>query len=135
MVKINECTITTSREGFINITASINEEIASSGIKNGIVVVESKHSTSSILKITSYGNEVLLDIAKEIRNLLPARINFQHQDAPEDAAGHIKSSLFGSSVSLILKDGKLICDQKQDIYFVDYDGPRQRTYTICVMGE
>ena len=135
MLCIKQYSITTGRDLLLNISAEVNKSIADSGIKNGVVVVECPHSTASILKIDVHGEEVLDDIVREIRRMIPARINFYHQEAPENAAGHIKSSLFGSSVSLILKDGKLLCDGKQDIYFADYDGPRERVYSVLVMGE
>lgn len=135
MLSIKQYSITTGRDLLLNITAEVNKSIADSGIKNGVVVVECPHSTAGILKIDVHGKEVLDDIVREMRRIIPARINFYHQEAPENAAGHIKSSLFGSSVSLILKDGKLLCDGKQDIYFADYDGPRERVYSVLVMGE
>lgn len=135
MLSIKQYSITTGRDLLLNITAEVNKSIADSGIKNGVVVVECPHSTAGILKVDIHGEEVLDDIVREMRRMIPARINFYHQEAPENAAGHIKSSLFGSSVSLILKDGKLLCDGKQDIYFADYDGPRERVYSVLVMGE
>lgn len=135
MLSIKQFSITTGRDLLLNISAEVNKSIADSGIKNGVVVVECPHSTAGILKIDVHGEEVLDDIVREMRRIIPARINFYHQEAPENAAGHIKSSLFGSSVSLILKDGKLLCDGKQDIYFADYDGPRERVYSVLVMGE
>lgn len=135
MLSIKQYSITTGRDLLLNITAEVNKSIADSGIKNGVVVVECPHSTAGILKIDVHGEEVLDDIVREMRRIIPARINFYHQEAPENAAGHIKSSLFGSSVSLILKDGKLLCDGKQNIYFADYDGPRERVYSVLVMGE
>ena len=135
MVKFYEYALLTDKEALVKITNDINKAIQDSGVINGIVTIETKHSTASVLKITAYGQEVLDDIRKEMRNIVPARINFKHQDAPENAAGHIKSSLFGSSLSLIVKEGKLICEDSQDIYFYDYDGPRHRTYCVCVIGE
>ena len=135
MVFIKEFEITTGKNSLDNITASVNETIKESGIQNGIAVVETAHSTAGILMISAYGKEILDDIVKEMRRIIPARINFSHQDAPEDSAGHIKSALFGSSVSLIVKEGKLLCEGKQDVYFAEYDGPRNRTYSVCINGE
>ena len=135
MVYIKEYMITTCRDFLQNISAEISQTISESGIRNGIVTVETPASTAGIFKITSYGQEVLEDIVREMRRIVPARINFYHQDSPENAAGHIKNCLFGSSVSMILQDGKLLCEGKQDVYYADYDGPRQRSYSVCVMGD
>ena len=135
MVYIREYQITTGSNSFDKITDQIKETIGKSGVRNGIVVVETAHSTAGILKVNVCGNEILDDIVKEMRRIIPSRINFYHQDGPENASGHIKSALYGTSLSLILKDGKLLCEGKQDVYFADYDGPRQRSFFVCVSGE
>ena len=135
MVTIKSFELETKRDSLIKISDNVSKVIEDSNIKNGIVVVEADHSTASILMVASYGKEVLEDVVKEMRKIVPARITYLHQDSPENAAGHIKSSLFGTSVSLIVKDGKLLCNGKQDVYFLDYDGPRNRKYSVCVMGE
>ena len=135
MVYIRKFELITGKDSFTDITKEVKEAIASSNIRNGIVTVETPHSTAGIFKITNCGNEVIEDIVREMRRIVPARINFRHQDSPEDSAGHIKSCLFSSSVSLILEDGKLLCEEKQEICFADYDGPRERTYSVCVVGE
>ena len=135
MVYIREFKITSSSNSFNKITDQINETIGKSGVRNGIVVVETTHSTAGILKVNVCGNEILDDIVREMRRIIPSRINFYHQDGPENASGHIKSSLFGTSVSLVVKDGKLLCEGKQDVYFAEYDGPRERSFFVCVSGE
>ncbi|MBR4471885.1 MAG: secondary thiamine-phosphate synthase enzyme YjbQ [Erysipelotrichaceae bacterium] len=135
MVYIKEFKITTSSNSLTKISEQVKETIAKSGVRNGTVVVETAHSTAGILKVNVCGNEILDDIVKEMRRVIPSRINFYHQDGPENASGHIKSSLFGTSVSLIVKDGKPICEGKQDIYFAEYDGPRERSFSVCVSGE
>ncbi|MBQ6493229.1 MAG: YjbQ family protein [Erysipelotrichaceae bacterium] len=135
MVLIKEFEITTGRDSLQCITSAVKETIKESGIINGIVTVEVPHTTAGVLKITSCGKEVTDDIVREMRRLIPARINYYHQDSPENAAAHIKSSLFGTSVSLIVKDGKLLREEKQNIYLAEYDGPRNRTYCVCVTGE
>ncbi len=118
-----------------DITEDVKAVLKASGVKNGILVVETKHSTAGIMRTTAWGHEVLEDLVKEMRRIVPARINFKHEDSPEDAAGHIKNALFGSSVSCIVKDGKLVADGKLGIYFAEYDGPRSRSYDVCVVGE
>ena len=135
MTYIKECMILTGRDSLQNITGEVTETIRESKVQNGTVTVESADSTAGILMIDSYGKEILDDITKEMRRIVPARINYLHQESPENAAGHIKSALFGTSVSLIVKEGRLMCEGKKDVYFADYDGPQERSYVICVVGE
>ncbi|MBR4421674.1 MAG: secondary thiamine-phosphate synthase enzyme YjbQ [Erysipelotrichaceae bacterium] len=135
MVYTKEYKITTDRDSLQDIAAEVNETIKESGIRNGIVTVETTEEATGIFKIASLGKEVQDDIVREMRRIVPARINFYHQDSPENAAGQIKNCLFGSSVSLILKEGKLLCEGKQIVCYADYDGPRERSYHVCVIGE
>ena len=135
MVFYKEYTLLSEKDGLHKITDQVKEAIKESGIGNGIVTIETSHSSAGILKVSNQSDEIHDDIVREMRRLVPARINYYHQESPENAAGHIKSALYGTSVSLILKDGKLYCEDKQDICFAEYDGPRNRTFSICVMGE
>lgn len=135
MVYIKELKIRTGRDSCDIITSQVDRAIKESGILSGVAVVESGDESVGILKIAGCTPEVVEDIRKEMRRLVPARINFTNQDSPENTAGRIKSCFYGSSVSLIVKDGKLLCDEKQDICFADYDGPQDRTFSVCVYGE
>ncbi len=135
MVYIKELKIRTGRDSCDVITSQIDKAIWESGIQNGIALVESADTGVGIFKIADCTAEVIEDIMREMRRLVPARINFKNQDSPENTAGRIKSAFYGSSVSLIVKDGKLLCDDRQDVCFADYDGPQDRAFSICVYGE
>ena len=135
MVSMETKTLDTQQNQVCDLSAQVAAAVAASGIQSGIAVVETCHSTAGILRTTAWGHEVLEDLVKEMRRLVPARINFKHEESPEDAAGHLKCALFGSSVSCIVRNGTLVSQGKQGIYFLEYDGPRNRTYDICVVGE
>ncbi|MEG0127246.1 MAG: YjbQ family protein, partial [Clostridia bacterium] len=64
------------------------------------------------------------------------RIDFKHQhDTPSDAAGHVKSSLIGVSIPLIINDGKLLLGSSQGVFFLEFDGPRSRQYTVKIIKD
>lgn len=76
------------------------------------------------------------DLQDEICRLIPTRIDFKHQfDTPQDAAGHVKSSMLGVSLSLIIADGKLLLGGSQGIYFVEFDGPRNREFYVKIQAD
>ena len=78
----------------------------------------------------------LEDIQDEICRLIPTRIDFKHQhDTPQDAAGHVKSSLIGVSLSLMVEGGKLLLGHSQGIYFLEFDGPRKREVYVKVFSD
>ena len=75
-----------------------------------------------------------IDLDEEIRRLVPTRIDFKHQhDTPQDAAGHMKSALFGVTLTFIIHEGKLLVGGSQGIYFLEFDGPRNREFYVKVM--
>lgn len=118
-----------------DITPEIREILAASGIQNGLLVVEVPHSTASVMRTTGGPLDIRQDLVNEVRRVVPSRINFLHEESPDDAAGHIKCGLFGNSITSIVKDGKLVSDGKLGWFFMEYDGPRSRKYCVAVMGE
>ena len=72
----------------------------------------------------------------EICRLIPTRIDFKHQhDTPTDAAGHVKCSLLGVSIPLIIDGGKLVLGGSQGIFFLEFDGPRKRKYYVKLISD
>lgn len=128
--------LTSQKEDFaINVTDPIRDVILRSGICNGILVAEVPHSTAGIMATTGHCPEVMLDLKPELDRLLPPRVDFVHQETPEDASGHLKCALFGNSISAIVENGKLLCDDKLDFFLMEYDGPRHRKVNIAVIGD
>ena len=73
---------------------------------------------------------------EEIRRLVPTRIDFKHQhDTPQDAAGHIKCALLGVTETFIVHKGKLLLGGSQGIYFLEFDGPRNREFYVKVVED
>ena len=76
------------------------------------------------------------DLQDEICRLIPTRIDFKHQhDTPTDAAGHVKCSLLGVSIPLIIDGGKLVLGGSQGIFFLEFDGPRKRKYYVKLISD
>ena len=135
MVKTIKYEIETGRDTLHNITDNINKTILDSKIVNGVVTVETTDAGAGILLVNCQSEMIKEDVINEMRKIVPARINYKYQESPEAAAGNIKSSLFSKSVNVIVEEGKLICEDKQEICLAEYDGPNRRTYTVCVIGE
>ena len=99
-------------------------------LNNGTLTVEAEGPACGVLRLCG---EAGADLVKQTRDLVPARVNFACQAPPEETAGLLKSALFGSSLSLIVKDGEILFGGR--ILFAEYDGPRDRRYAVCVQGE
>jgi secondary thiamine-phosphate synthase enzyme len=125
----------TTQNGLFDITDHVREAIAESGVTDGIAVVMVPHTTAGITVFSFPDPLGLEDMNEEIGRLVPTRIDFKHQhDTPQDAAGHIKSTLVGVSQSLVVSDGKLLLGHSQAVYFFEFDGPRQRKFNVKIVS-
>ncbi|KMY50969.1 secondary thiamine-phosphate synthase enzyme YjbQ [Peribacillus loiseleuriae] len=129
-------TLRTKEHDVIKLNDEIVEFVKNSGVESGTCVIYTPHTTAG-LTITSYWDpRGLEDLQDEIRRIVPTRIDFKHQhDTPQDAAGHVKSSLIGVSMSLIIANSDLLLGHSQGIYFLEFDGPRNREYFVKVQSD
>lgn len=124
---IKQFTIQTSkRNEFINITARIQDLVKE--VTEGVVTVFVPHTTTGITINENADPAVPRDILKKLGELVPQRNNYTHMEGNSDA--HIKASLFGSSVRVIIKDGQLLLGTWQSIFFCEFDGPRTRNFHV-----
>ena len=119
-----------------NITDMVRKAVEESGVEDGICVVYNPHTTASIAVTSFWDPAGFEDLQDEICRLIPTRIDFKHQhDTPQDAAGHVKSSLIGVNMALPIHEGKLLLGHSQGIYFLEFDGPRKREYFVKLMAD
>ena len=126
----------TTKDGVFGLTEQIKDCVKKSGVKSGLLCAFITHTTAA-LTVNSFweplGHE---DIQDEIRRLIPTRVDFKHQhDTPEDAAGHVKSTLIGPSMTFIIENGELLLGHSQGIYFLEFDGPRNRECIVKILEE
>ena len=123
-------------ENLINITAEVKEVVKASGVKEGVCVVYIPHTTGGLTINSIMDPATLADLQQEIKRLVPTRVDFEHiYDTPADAAGHIKSSLVGPSLSLIITEGELLLGHAQGILFWEFDGPRKRRIHLRILRD
>lgn len=123
------------------ITPQVEQAAAESGVKNGMVTVMTKHTTTGIAV-----NEALecleSDIAVALRLFAPEERPYSHARMLRDygstagnPTGHLKALVTGNHCHFLIQDGRLIRGGAQDVYFCEFDGPAQRNILIAVEGE
>lgn len=128
--------IQTTHNDVVSLTADIKEFVESSGVQEGVCVVCTTHTTAALTITSFWDPNGFIDLQDEICRLIPTRIDFKHQhDTPQDAAGHVKSSLIGTNLTLPIHEGKLLLGHSQGIYFLEFDGPRNREYFVKVISD
>lgn len=116
------------------ITDEVKKIVRESGVQEGICIIYIPHTTAGLTLTSFWDSAGFEDLQDEICRIIPTRIDFKHQhDTPQDAAGHVKSSLVGISLSLIIINGELLLGSSQGIYFLEFDGPRNREYYVKVL--
>lgn len=123
------CAIQThKKEALIDITHQVKEAVRSSGIETGICCVYVPHTTAGVTINENADPSVKADILMVLKKIVPDSLPYTHAEGNSPA--HVKSSLVGSSVAIIIENGTLALGTWQGIIFCEFDGPRRRTLFI-----
>lgn len=127
---------TNKREEIIDITKDVNELIKD--VKNGSVLVFSKHTTAGLTINENDDPVVKDDILESLKNLVP-RGKWKHDvsgrcNRDNNADAHIKASIIGNSKLIPVENGKLIFGEWQSLWFCEFDGPREREIIVQKHG-
>jgi len=118
------------REEFVDITRTIEEDVRSSGLKEGLCVVYVPHTTAAVTINEDADPSVKEDVLRQLKVLVPREGNYSHREGNSDA--HIKSSLLGVSQIIPIHEGRLVLGTWQGIFFCEFDGPRNRRFYVLL---
>jgi secondary thiamine-phosphate synthase enzyme len=135
---------TAKRTQFVDLTELVAERVRRAGVAEGIVAVQSRHTTASIV-VNENEPRLLADIRDRLERWAPRRARWRHNDlearGPAIPPGeqpnghsHAQALLLGTSVCLTVAGGALDLGTWQRIFLVELDGPRPRTVSIQVLG-
>ena len=127
----HEIKLSTPREDFYNITQQVKQVISASGVRDGIAVVFCPHTTAGITINENADPDVIPDMLLGLSKAYPDRTEFRHGEG--NSAAHLKATAVGSSVTIIIADGKPLLGIWQGIYFCEFDPPRNRRFYVKVI--
>jgi secondary thiamine-phosphate synthase enzyme len=134
MLKVLELQ-TPKGDALVDITSQVKAVIAESGVTDGLCAVIVPHTTAGITVNSGLDPATPEDIIADMQRLVPKRVDFVHQyDTPADAAGHIKATIVGHSITLAISEGQLLLGWSQSILFYEFDGPRDRHVQIKIIA-
>jgi secondary thiamine-phosphate synthase enzyme len=128
---------------FIDITSEVKEIVIRAGVRNGLVNVQTKHTTTAIIVNE---NEPLLheDLKQLLEQLAPCSAEYQHNDfsrrtdippdEPANGHSHCKALFLPMSVCVNIADGQLQLGRWQRIFLVELDEARERSVSVMVIG-
>lgn len=125
---------TTTRNQFVEITDQVRNVVTASKISSGLCVVYCPHTTAAITVNENADPDVVHDMLLYLNKTIPQhQTGFRH--AEENSDSHIKASLVGPSVTLVVEDGDIVLGRWQGVYFCEFDGPRTRQVMVQVLGQ
>jgi secondary thiamine-phosphate synthase enzyme len=124
---------TFQRVEFLDITNEVENLVKKSEIEEGICVLFVPHTTAALTINENSDPSVKNDIRLKINKMIPYEEQYSHSEGNSDA--HIKTSLFGPSLNLIISRGKLALGVWQGIYFCEFDGPRNRNLYLKFIAD
>ena len=124
---------TRDRDDWIDMTDRVEAAVRDSGVAEGVCVVFVPHTTAASTVNENADPDVPRDVKLSLSVISPQRPFFRHLEGNSDA--HVKTSLVGPSVTLIVSGGRLLLGTWQSVWFTEFDGPRTRTVFVRTMGE
>jgi secondary thiamine-phosphate synthase enzyme len=121
-----------ARTEFIDITANIRNLLQADGIKCGVCHLFVLHTTAGITVNEGADPAVQHDMNGFLNRLVPNAPYFTHSEGNSDA--HIKSTLVGTSLTLIIEKGEPVLGTWQAVYFCEFDGPRERQVAVKIVA-
>lgn len=123
---------TPAKVGLVDITQQMQDIVTRAGLQSGICVAFVPHTTAALTLNENWDQDVQHDILVTMSDIAPADPRHTHSEGNSPA--HIKASLFGDSVNLIIEDGQIRLGTWQGIYLAEFDGPRRREVWLKLLA-
>jgi secondary thiamine-phosphate synthase enzyme len=131
--------ITNDRMQLINITDRINDIVRKSGVRDGIVHLQSLHTTTAVF-LNEWQDALLADVRAILEDLVRRDGNWRHNDPRysdcerRNADSHLRGMLMGQALCLQVRNSAVLLGTWQSIVLAEFDGPRSRTMSVQVSG-
>lgn len=124
---------TSHQTEFLDITRKVENIISESQVSEGLALVYCPHTTAGITINEGADPSVQEDILKILNQVVPFKGPYRHGEGNSPA--HIKASLIGSSVSVMIENRRMVLGQWQSLFFCEFDGPRTRKIFTKIISQ
>lgn len=121
---------TSARSQMVDITQEVAAVVLESGVTSGVCRVFVPHTTAAVTINESADPDVAADILAALDGLVPWKCGYRHREG--NSAAHIKASLVGPELALLVEDGRLVLGTWQGVFLCEFDGPRKRKVLVRV---
>lgn len=124
---------TTKHTEFVEITAEVQKIVTANKIGEGFIICFIPHTTAGITINENADPDVVHDMLGALEKMVPWESrDYRHGEG--NSAAHVKASMMGSSVQVLVKDGKLQFGTWQGIFLCEFDGPRTRKVWVNLLS-
>ena len=124
---------TGSREELVEIGDRVREVVRASGIREGVACLWSLHTTCGLTVNENADPDVAVDMVRKMGGLVPRDESF-YRHAEGNSDSHVKTSLFGPGLTLLVHDGDVVLGRWQGIFLAEWDGPRTRRVAVQLLS-
>lgn len=120
------------REELLDITAQVAALVKASGVQQGLLSVYAQGATAAMMIQENWDESVQTDVVELLRQLIPRGV-WRHDQQDGNGDAHLKAGLVGPSETIPIIDGQLGLSRWQNIFFCEFDGPRQDRRIVCTV--
>jgi len=124
---------------FVDLTDDVLDQIASSGIEQGLAVIASQHTTAAVA-INEHEPELLKDLDDMLRRMAPQEESYAHNKVPcepgqqPNGHAHCQALLLSASATVPIVGGSAVLGRYQRIFLIELDCARQRDVMLVLLG-
>jgi len=124
---------TRSRHEFLDLTREIQAAVQKSGVREGLCHLFVPHTTAALTINENADPSVKSDILMVLNKIISDQEPYRHLEGNSPA--HVKASLLGPQLTLMVSSGRLVLGTWQGIYLCEFDGPRSRRLHLKVVAD
>lgn len=113
----------------VDVTVQVQSTVSATGLGDGEVIVYVPHTTAGVTINENADPDVVHDMLRQLDEMVPWQQPF-YRHAEGNSASHVKASMMGSSVTVLVKAGRLVLGRWQGVYLCEFDGPRTRQVAV-----
>jgi secondary thiamine-phosphate synthase enzyme len=125
---------TNQRSQMVEVTREVQEIVTARKLTSGMVVVYCPHTTAGLTINENADPDVVHDFLKQLDDMVPWEQPF-YRHGEGNSAAHVKASMMGSSVTVMVEEGRLQLGTWQGIWFCEFDGPRTRQVWVKLTAD
>jgi secondary thiamine-phosphate synthase enzyme len=123
---------TTEREQLIDITDQVRAVVTRAGVRNGLLALYCQHTSGALMIQENWDASVPRDVVTLLRQLIPPGV-WEHDRNDDNGDAHLKAAIVGPSETIPIVDGALALGRWQNVFFCEFDGPRQGRTILCTV--